>query len=352
MALDVWFTVESMPSGTPSNLRIHGSVLEGLGRYLDSCGYDLQALALEFNLLIGPEEHWSKRYISLTDYALFLERVAEFVEDPLFGLNWTRAEGEGGMRPIALAARFAPTPIDALHLMARFANIGLDLTHCAVVIEDETVSYEWDFSPLVVQPHQLNDRFAGIVAARFREGFAGISAKPLRVELRRPTPEDSSEYRRVYGCPVEFRSPRQRLVYSRQQLEQMNPASDDELFQALVELCERKLADSRKPSSLVSMVEDFVVSRIASSDLNLEQVARDLGMSGRVLQRRLAEKGVSFQEIHDRLRRQLASELLVNTDVPVSEVAYRLGFSATGNFSRAAKRWFGESPKQWRRRQG
>ncbi|MEP1933647.1 MAG: helix-turn-helix domain-containing protein, partial [Roseibium sp.] len=56
-------------------------------------------------------------------------------------------------------------------------------------------------------------------------------------------------------------------------------------------------------------------------------------------------------EIHDRMRRDLASELLRNTGAPISEIAYRVGFSATGNFTRAAKRWFGLPPKQWRQQE-
>nr|WP_281392988.1 helix-turn-helix transcriptional regulator [Roseibium litorale] len=77
-------------------------------------------------------------------------------------------------------------------------------------------------------------------------------------------------------------------------------------------------------------------------------VARELGMSLRVLQRRLSETGHKFQELHDDIRRVLASDLLRVTALPVSEISYRLGFSAIGNFTRAARRWFGMPPREWR----
>ncbi|MBD8876158.1 helix-turn-helix transcriptional regulator [Roseibium polysiphoniae] len=338
-------------SGSLENIRIHGSVVGGLEKYLASLGYDLQALALEYGLTLGPPEEWSTRYISLVEYSQFLERVSSLLNDPYLSLNWTSVDPAGGMKQMALAARFAPSPLEALKIMSRFASIAIDLSVCDVVIEKDTVYYCWDYSPLVVKPEQLTDRFASIVAQRFLTGFAGASSSPLEASMRREQPKNSSLYRQMLGGPVKFGSDINKIIFSREQLTQSNPGYDGEMFEALIELCERRLADTRKQGDLAALVQDVVVHRIASADLSLELVARDLGMSGRVLQRRLAENGTTFQEIHDRMRRDLASELLRNTGAPISEIAYRVGFSATGNFTRAAKRWFGLPPKQWRQQE-
>ncbi|WP_417686329.1 AraC family transcriptional regulator ligand-binding domain-containing protein [Roseibium sp.] len=340
-----------MSSDCIGNIRIHGSVAIGLGQYLASIGHDISALARGSRLTLGSMEDVGSRYISLPAYSVFLERLSVILDDPHFALNWNRDSSDGGMMPIALAARFAPSPVDALKIMSRFASIGLDLDHCTLTCRDDVACYSWGLSPLVVNPWQFNDRFAAIIVSRFKRGFGGKGVLPVKVQLARPAPHDVSVHRRDFGCPVEFGCDDNRIFYSMATMLEPNPLHDPEVFNALVELCERRLADSRKTGDFSSIVEEVVSKRISSADLNLDMVARDLGISTRVLQRRLAESGVSFQEIHDRVRRELASELLRNTGVPISEIAYRVGFSATGNFSRAAKRWFGLPPKQWRRLQ-
>jgi AraC-like DNA-binding protein len=63
----------------------------------------------------------------------------------------------------------------------------------------------------------------------------------------------------------------------------------------------------------------------------------------------LAEQETSFQALYESTRRKIADELLSEANLPVSDIAYRLGFSAVGNFTRAARRWFDHSPSDWRR---
>jgi AraC-like DNA-binding protein len=73
-------------------------------------------------------------------------------------------------------------------------------------------------------------------------------------------------------------------------------------------------------------------------------------MSPRTLQRRLGEEGTTFRQVLAGTRLQLAEALLADGDLPVTAVALRLGFSETAAFSRAFRRWTGESPSARRRR--
>ena len=79
-------------------------------------------------------------------------------------------------------------------------------------------------------------------------------------------------------------------------------------------------------------------------------VARKLAMSGRSLQRRLADHGTSFRELLQRIRFELAEEYLAGSDLRVSEIAGLLGYSEANSFTNAFRAEKGLSPTQWRKR--
>ena len=71
-------------------------------------------------------------------------------------------------------------------------------------------------------------------------------------------------------------------------------------------------------------------------------------MSGRTLQRRLSEQGLAYQTLVDEARRQLAKRLLQQTNFSLIEVAFMTGFSGQSAFTRAFKRWAGQTPRSYR----
>ncbi|HJV50814.1 MAG TPA: AraC family transcriptional regulator [Noviherbaspirillum sp.] len=79
-----------------------------------------------------------------------------------------------------------------------------------------------------------------------------------------------------------------------------------------------------------------------------EQMAAELHMSARTLMRRLKQRGTSYQELLDEVRKERAQWFLLHTGYPVEAIAERLGYLDTSNFGRTFRRWFGMSPKEFR----
>ena len=101
-------------------------------------------------------------------------------------------------------------------------------------------------------------------------------------------------------------------------------------------------------SDLRGQLESLLLNHLPLGKLTLGQAAQRLGLSSRTLQRRLADKGSSFQIVVDALRSRQALLGVETGHLPLSEVGYRLGFTSAGNFTRAFKRWYQQSPKQRR----
>jgi AraC-like DNA-binding protein len=85
---------------------------------------------------------------------------------------------------------------------------------------------------------------------------------------------------------------------------------------------------------------------------NADEVARCLGMSHRTLARRLSSEGLTFSEILDELKADLASRYLKEGHLQISRIAWLLGYSQVSAFTHAFKRWTGMTPRQMRGKLG
>lgn len=108
----------------------------------------------------------------------------------------------------------------------------------------------------------------------------------------------------------------------------------------------------RQRLSKVAVEEDVreVLSQMSDASPGLDEVAESLGMTGRTLQRRLAERGFAFRTLRENSRLGKAKWMLRESDTPISEIAWRLGYVETSSFSHAFRRWAGESPRSYRQR--
>ena len=82
---------------------------------------------------------------------------------------------------------------------------------------------------------------------------------------------------------------------------------------------------------------------------SLEDVAGELGVSPRTLKRRLAGAGVTYSDLLEEERREMAFLLLRTPESSIDAVAERLGYSDPSNFRRAFQRWTGLSPAAYRK---
>lgn len=80
----------------------------------------------------------------------------------------------------------------------------------------------------------------------------------------------------------------------------------------------------------------------------LEQVADNVGITQRTLQRRLSAAGTSYTQLVNELRFGLAATLLDDSTVPIASVAKQSGFANHSGFSRAFHAWAGMTPRQYR----
>ncbi|HEY0564769.1 MAG TPA: AraC family transcriptional regulator [Terriglobales bacterium] len=98
-------------------------------------------------------------------------------------------------------------------------------------------------------------------------------------------------------------------------------------------------------------VKDALKRSLAGKRPTLQDVARELGLGERTLQRRLTDAGITFQQLVEETRHDLAHHYLKQSSVELNEIAFLLGFEDANSFFRAFHAWEGTSPSEWRTRQ-
>jgi AraC-like DNA-binding protein len=97
-----------------------------------------------------------------------------------------------------------------------------------------------------------------------------------------------------------------------------------------------------------SHVEDHIAQLLPHGKANAPEVARRLGMSHRTLARALSAEGATFSDVLEMLRQALAKRYLRERELPISEIAWLLGYSEISSFTHAFARWTGLTPKAFR----
>lgn len=332
------------PSG--SDYLVHARALNGFPAYLAQAGINYDDIARQAELLDVDTERLDT-YVRLSHFAHFLELAADATGDELFALRWISHFDETALGPLSLCVAYAPTMRQALEVLARFLTIHVDVASCELSEEAGITTFAWTYTPLVLQQDQLADRGAGLCIGRMRAMLPGNTA-PLRVELARSQPRSTALHRSLFGANVHFECDRNSFSYRNEYLDLSNPKGDPNLFLALTELNARLVGERRRQSDLVMRVREEILRRMADEAIALEPIARQLGHSSRSLQRKLAGYNTTFNSLLELTRREAAKRYMEETDLLISEIAYRLGFSTIGNFTRAAKRWFGCTPREYR----
>ena len=156
------------------------------------------------------------------------------------------------------------------------------------------------------------------------------------------------EYDRIFKMPVIFDSDRNALLINETVLSMAMEPSNAYVFGLLSERADALLKSLENSKTIKGKVEHLLIPTLHKGDISMELVAEKMGLSRQTLYRKLKAERVSYEELLDTLRHQMALHYLSDKKVSVNETAYLVGFSEPSAFSRAFKRWTGYSPSKIR----
>jgi AraC-like DNA-binding protein len=183
--------------------------------------------------------------------------------------------------------------------------------------------------------------------------LTGSQLTPGRIRVRHHRSEVPADVLAFLGCGIEFGANADEIVFVASAASFPSIDADAYLNRLLLSYANEALGKRISPhSNLRARVEDAIIQALPHGRANVDEIAGRLGMSRRTLARALAAEGLTFSELLDELRAALAKRYLSEDELPISQIAWLLGYREASSFTHAFGRWTGSTPRQFRAARG
>lgn len=295
---------------------------------------------------------FSPRLLSNPEASLPLDVLAEFgafldqrLGIPDLGLQLATRQSIQVLGPIALLVYHQSSLAEALKMIQRYlpyhtsgANLVLQEADNSGYIQ---LRYELQMDDQVPMRHAVEQSYLNLV--NIIRLLLPDSLGNIEVEFRHEPAIPRARYDQFFACSIRFAANRDCLIFPSELLNQDLKGGSTYLSQ----MAEQQIAEliEERPLDTAWLVETLVERQLASGHCGIKQVAEQLKLNRRTLQRRLAKQHVSFEDILDEVRRKAANYHLSRQEHSLSQIAGLLGYSDQSAFTRACKRWTGTTPQ-------
>jgi AraC-like DNA-binding protein len=265
-----------------------------------------------------------------------------------FGLRLSQRQNVEILGPIAVIARNSASVGEALASVRRYMSFYSPVV--AVGVERLGTSDAWltfDLTdPDIPRRRQTIELSLGVsynvMRLLTRQRFVAKA-----VLFRHARGLAVGRYREYFGARARFGQQRDALLFGSSTLDIDMDHADASLRDLVSDYVGQGL--SQRGLAIPDQVVVVVERLLPTLRCDLPNVAENLGLHVRTLQRRLAAESLVFEEIVDHVRRNRAETYLAEGAIPMSQVAAMLGYAEQSSFNRACQRWFGTTPGERRR---
>ena len=324
-------------------LLVRARALTGFAELVCDLGGDVEGLlrgvGMATQMLAQPEAT-----ISMPGAVALLENAASQLAAPDFGLRLAQGQDFSALGPIALVARRADTVGNALVAIAR--NLPYHVARTSLRMQagpSEGLTWlGYELPSEVGGAQRQSVEMCCLMLIQTLRMLSGDAGADWRVVFAHRPGVPLSRYREIFDCEVVFQQSGNGVIFPKALLEHVLDSGNPQIRVAV----ERFVAHlvRRNPLDLARQIEELIARQLADGGRTLADIARQLAINERTLQRRLEAQRIRFSDILDRVRRSQAREFLAQPALPLSEVATLLGYSEQRSLSRACRRWFGTTP--------
>jgi len=284
--------------------------------------------------------------IGVRNQIRFLNLVANELHDDFLGIRLAQSFELRELGLLYYVQASSETLGDALQRAARYSMIHNEGVHITVRQgRDMSIAFEYVGVSRALDSHQMEFFITTVV--RGCRHLTGRHLLPSGIKFVHRRIELPSEFKALFGCDIAFGSDVDEVVYPGAAGQLPLASADPYLNSLLTKYCDEALSHRRVKSRAWRLnVENAIAPLLPHGQARIAEVSRQLGVSPRTLGRRLGSEGTTFSTVLDKLRFDLAKRYLQERALPISEVAWLLGYRETSAFNHAFRRWTGKAPRQ------
>jgi AraC-like DNA-binding protein len=325
--------------GTISVSLVHEALMVAYSRGLDT------RLILQ-KAEIAPEIlHSAKARIPVSAYARLWTALANHMNDEFFGMD-SHPMRRGSYQLLSKMLLQAETLEKAVQDMLKFLNFILDDLQVELQLEqDKAYLVLHDQGP-------VKRMFSYATYLMLVHGLiCWLSGQRVildKIELRCMQPLDDQDYRVRFCEKIYYGASQNRIEFSRHYLEIKIKKDKNAWYDFLKHTPQNLLVRYKNPDSLSFSIRKYLSELIPAEWPELTEIAARFNLSETTMHRRLKYEGVSYQQLKNDIRRDIAIEYLTHTDLSLQDISEQIDFHDASAFHRAFKKWTGVSPGTYR----
>ncbi len=330
---------------------IRATNLWGYDELVRELGGDPAPLLARFHIPPAAERP-DESFLPYRAAALLLEASAAELGCPDFGLRLVRWQGLDMLGPVAVIARNAHTIQDAFQAIARYLYIHSPALNLRLVEQPNRgfVQFEYRITELSLPYIRHSYELSMANGMQILRLLAGATSQPCLICFMHRQIGPDAPYAEAFGCEVRFGQEwcgfRLPVWLAHKPIDSADPQT--------LRLATAYLESEYSPGSatLATRVTELIRRLLPTGQCNAHNIAEQLAMHPRTLQRRLAEEGVRYEQLLDDERRNQARRYLAETGLHLIQITGLLGYAEQSTFNRSCKRWFGTTPRAYRTQLG
>jgi AraC-like DNA-binding protein len=307
---------------------------------------------------IGPVTHAAEieeglSTISVARYIALFEVGLKQRSD--FGLMVGKSVTPGSYPVLGITLLSCKNLLQVLEQVVRYECLNHDLGKSHIELGPYESIYSWVPNKLVF-PNDNSDFcfnlivsvFAGIVT--FAPWLINHTIPLKQIRFTAAEPIDAKAFKDFFGAEILFDQATNSIVVDSNTLDRPVLNGDTTSFNALTTYAESLLNSRDHKQDIIYQLKSILPESLHRQSFRIDDVAKQLNMSSRTLQRKLKAAGHGYKELLDNIRRQLAEAYLADSTLSMNEIAFLVGYQEQSSFNHAFKTWNGIPPSVFRER--
>ena len=338
-----------MVSESGSRTSSYGSVnvILPLLEYLENAGFDLKMILERAGIPPAALEDTKTRFPKRRFQALW-QVAGEATGDPAIALRVSTLVKTNTLGIIGYLASASESRRNAFELVKGLTPLLWEDVECDLESDDKVAFIRCctDRSP---QASRFTTEYAIGLTVTMSRVFGAGRPHPLEARFSYSAPAYADEYERILRLPVRFDAGEDGVLFPISMMDTLNLSADAALRQLLQRYAAEQLTKISTSAPFSQRVRACIRSTLPLGGLTADTVATQFRVSERTLRRRLREEATSYQEVLNEVRIELARHYLTKEKRDIVEIALILGFSDQSAFTKAFRRWVGQTPADFAR---
>ncbi|MCX2560959.1 AraC family transcriptional regulator [Acetobacter farinalis] len=341
----------SRSPGTGGNASVLAAAAWGVERFVKERGGDMDRIAgragLSTDQLSLPTDA-----LDVGSYCRLFHEAAADTQDGNIGLWFGQQFAPEKLGLIGYVALLSPTLSEALQNLTSHFAYHQARTTTRFVQQDDLVRLEYAIhDPTILTRRHDAELTMGMFRNILRHAL-GPDWAPEEVHFEHKQPEQAEEHRQAFQADIRFQCATNALVFRKTVLTRAMPDADaamlDVMRASLISLARSRPDQATAHLSLKDRVILHIRAALEDGHIEFPDIAARMQLPPWTLQRRLAQLHLSYSTLLEETRHAEALRHLASPTLDISEIARALAYTETSAFSRAFRKWSGQSPRAWR----